>query len=135
MWTDWSHCSIEPCHSHGIQTRHRTCKTENGNGVQVSDNACFNLEGTSVDTRPCDCPIMSTSSTVEQEESATTPTFVRPSLGTKGSVIQPQRAFNMQIQNRPNQRRPNNSSLPKTCSFYEKPCNNGQCILSYRVCK
>lgn len=130
-WSNWSVCSVQPCHSNGIQTRHRSCLS---NGQPVADQACFNLEGTSVDTQPCDCPVVRVATTEEPVTAVTTPTFVR----TGGqfhidSPRQPQRPLSVQVQNRPIQRRPS-TTIPRTCSALEKPCNNGQCILSYRIC-
>lgn len=129
-WSNWSTCSIQPCHANGMQTRHRSCLS---NGQPVPDQACFNLEGTSVDTQPCDCPVVIVS-TEEPVTAVTTPTFVR----TGGQFLmdaprQPQRPLSLQVQNRPIQRRPS-TTIPRTCSALEKPCNNGQCILSYRIC-
>ncbi|XP_055345660.1 mucin-5AC-like [Paramacrobiotus metropolitanus] len=130
-WTEWSVCSIAPCHPSGIQTRHRTCRLD---AQQVPDEMCLAAEGAAVETRPCDCPLETVTPPGGEAEAVTTPTFVRPSTGARDGAVQPQRNFNMQIQNRPLQKRPATNSLPRTCTFYEKPCNNGQCILSYRVC-
>jgi hypothetical protein len=127
-WTHWSACSIEPCHSNGIQTRHRTCQADS---LPVAEQTCLDQrEGSSAETRPCQCPTQTTQTTSEELLKATTETFVRPS----GQFLQPQRTFSLQVpQNRPIQRRPT-TKLPGTCSAFEKPCNNGQCILSYRIC-
>ncbi|OQV21159.1 hypothetical protein BV898_04920 [Hypsibius exemplaris] len=142
-WTEWSACSIDPCHPHGVQTRHRTCQAD---GKPAADQVCLDqMDGASTETQPCQCPplvsgtlptqaLQTTSATVtiveDEEIKATTMTFVRPS----GQFLQPQRTFNLQVQNRPIQRRPQTTKLPGTCSAFEKPCNNGQCILSYRIC-